>query len=173
MANTYTIIASNTLTGTASSVTFSGIPNSYKDLIVKWSGRDVSGSANYDYQLEFNASGGTAYSTTQLYGSGSGIFANNYSNAAYGRVGYSQASNSDSGIFDNNEIYITNYATAEHKCVFSQGATQNGLGSTAGLLRSSMASTWRDTSAITSIKISNGGTFAIGSTFWLYGIKNT
>jgi hypothetical protein len=37
MANTYTLIASNTLGASAASVTFSAIPSTYTDLVVRYS----------------------------------------------------------------------------------------------------------------------------------------
>jgi hypothetical protein len=36
MANTYTPIASNTLGASAASVTFSAIPATYTDLVMRW-----------------------------------------------------------------------------------------------------------------------------------------
>lgn len=172
MPSTYTLISSNVLTGSAASVTFSAIPSTYTDLILKWSARDVSGSANYDIQCEFNSSGGTSYSTTQVYGNGSGTFSNVYSNAAYGRTGYSESSDSVANTFSNDEIYIPSYTASQNKPFSSFGATENNS-ATSRVLVSAMASLWRNTSAITSIKLSSGGTFATGSSFFLYGISNS
>ena len=57
MANTYTLIASNTVgSGGAASISFSSIPSTYTDLLVKISTRDNTGSFN-DMLLTFNGSG--------------------------------------------------------------------------------------------------------------------
>jgi hypothetical protein len=172
MPSTYTLISSNVLSSSAASVTFSAIPSTYTDLVLRWSARDVSGAANYDIQCEFNGSGGTAYSTTQVYGNGSSAFSNFYSSAAYGRTGYSESSDSTASTFSNDVIYIPSYTASQNKPFSSAGATENNS-TTSRVLVSAMASLWRDTSAITSIKLSSGGTFAIGSSFYLYGIKNS
>jgi hypothetical protein len=172
MPNTYILISSNVLSSNAASVTFSSIPGTFTDLLLRWSGRDVSGSANYDIQCEFNGSGGTSYSTTQLYGVGNGSFSNRYTNAAYGRTGYSESSDSTSNTFSSDEIYIPSYTASQNKPFSSFGATENNSG-TSRVLISAMASLWTNTSAITSIKLSNGGTFVSGSSFYLYGIKNS
>ena len=172
MPSTYTLISSNVLGSSAASVTFSAIPSTYTDLVLRWSARDVSGAANYDIQCEFNGSGGTSYSTTQVYGNGSGTFSNVYSSAAYGRTGYSESSDSTASTFSNDEIYIPSYTASQNKPFSSAGATENNS-ATSRVLVSAMASLWRNTSAITSIKLSSGGTFAIGSSFYLYGIKNS
>jgi hypothetical protein len=172
MPNTYQLISSNTLSSNASSVTFSSIPNTFTDLVLRWSGRDNSGSANYDIQCEFNGSGGTAYSTIQIYGLGDAAISNAYTSSAYGRVAYSESSDSTSNVFSSDEIYIPSYAGSLNKAFSSVGVTENNSPNQR-ILTSAMASLWRNTSAITSIKLSNGGTFVSGSSFYLYGIKNS
>ena len=172
MPSTYTLISSRVLVSNAASVTFSSIPNTFTDLILRWSGRDNSGSANYDIQCEFNGSGGSAYSTVQVYGLGDAAISNAYTNSAYGRVGYSESSDSTTNTFSSDEIYIPSYAGSVNKTFSSMGTTENNS-SNQRLLLSAMASLWRDTSAITSIKLSNGGTWVTGSSFYLYGIKNS
>ena len=172
MPSTYTLISSNVLTGSAASVTFSAIPSTYTDLVVRWSARDVSGGGNYDIQCEFNGSAGTSYSTVQLYGTGNAAWSSIYSSAAYGRTGYSESSDSTSSTFSSDEIYIPSYTVAQNKPFSSFGATENNS-TTSRVIVSTMASLWRNTSAITSIKLSSGGTFASGSSFYLYGIKNS
>ena len=71
MPATYTLIASNTLSSSAASVTFSAIPATYTDLVLRWSSRTDNASVVDVVLLEFNASGGTAYSTRRIIGTGS------------------------------------------------------------------------------------------------------
>lgn len=177
MANTFVLIANTTLTTATQTITFSAIPQTYYDLVVMLSERDQTGAANFDIRLELNGDTATNYSTQQMYGAGSGTFANYYSNATYGRVGYSNSSGSTASFFNNVEIYIPSYTSpqTQHKQIISRGATENRSTSTAVLL-STMATLWRNTAAITSLSLTNGtgnSLFDVGTSAYLYGIKNT
>ena len=172
MPSTYTLISSRVLVSNTASITFSSIPNTFTDLVLRWSARDVSGSSNYDIQCEFNGSGGSAYSSTQIYGVGDSAFSNAYQNSAYGRTGFSNSSDSTSNTFSSDEIYIPSYTASQNKSFMSNGVTENNS-TNQRVINGSSASLWRDTSAISSVKLSTGGTFAVGSSFYLYGIKNS
>ena len=155
---TYTPIATNTLSSSAASVTFSSIPGTYKDLVLVVAGT-ANGSSAY---LRFNSDTGTNYSFTRLY-------ANN-ANAAGSYSGSTQSSMEVGGIFlyqSNAILSIMNYAnTTTYKTVVGRSnATQSGAanyGASVGL--------WRSTSAITSVTYMADVSMDIGSTFTLYGI---
>ena len=67
MPNTYELIKGETLTGSAASYTFSAIPSTFSDLVLKVSARtDVN--ANDQIILQINSDTGTNYSKTRLYG---------------------------------------------------------------------------------------------------------
>jgi len=69
--STYTPIASQTLSSAAASVTFSGIPQTYTDLVVVLSVRGTTASNDIDVQGQFNSDTGSNYSWTRIYGTGS------------------------------------------------------------------------------------------------------
>lgn len=177
MANTYTLIASNTLTGTAASVTFSSIPATYDDLSLQISSRIDQAQSGIWIDLYFNSDtsgSSTNYSTTRLTGNGS--------TAASGRVSSddqiklvtaTEGTNMTASTFASTQIYIPSYKVNQNKplsafSVAETNSTASTLGVTAGL--------WRNATAITQIVIypdNSTGNFVSGSSFWLYGISNT
>lgn len=67
MANTYTLISSNTLTSSAASVTFSSIPATYTDLVLRISSRTDAAGATATVAAQFNGDTTSAnYSETNL-----------------------------------------------------------------------------------------------------------
>jgi hypothetical protein len=174
MAVTYTLIGQSTLTSNSSSVTFSGIPATYKDLVLRTSSRDTyTGTTDGFIYVKINTSTNT-YSDTVLYGTGSS--SSSYRNTAPGNSGFetygSTAANATANYFGNMEIYIPNYAGSQKKVASSFGAPETqatpfnfGLAIAAGM--SSV------TDAITQIQVGASVSFVSGSSFYLYGIKNS
>ena len=163
MATTYEPIATNTLTSTSTSVSFTSIPGTYTDLICIISGRSSSGT-NY-YQFKFNSDTGSNYSRTAITGTGSSATSERYSNetVAYPIITPIPTGTSE---FDTSIIHIFNYSnTTTNKTFIGRGNNAaSNVSATVGL--------WRSTSAITQIDITPfTSTFASGSTFTLYGIK--
>ena len=171
MANTYTLIASNTLSSSAASVTFSAIPNTYTDFIVKFSARTTASitAANLLITLNSTSSG---YSRTRLYGTGSAAASDRTSSAVDFTIDDSVPGVlGTTNTFNNGEIYIPNYAGSTNKpsSMFITPERNN----TAATM-SVAAGLWSNTAAISTIAFSlNTGNFAIGSSFFLYGIKNS
>lgn len=174
MPSSRILIASNTLGSSAASVTFSSIPATYTDLVLKISCRTNYSSTVDGIFVEFNGSTATNYSDTVLRGFGStGIgntrdTGNGYILFRDSNVGNTATSNT----FSNSEIYIPSYTVSQNKPSSYFGVQENNtteafLCVTAGL--------WQVTSAITSIKLTPqvGPNFLTGSTFWLYGLKNS
>ena len=176
MANTYTLIASNTLSSAAASVTFSSIPNTYTDLVLKISARtDAATIWGGNIQLELNGSSGSTslYSNTELTGSGSAATSarNSGSGQWYGDGGRIDTAGNTANTFTSDEWYISNYTASQNKTASRSNASEQNA--TAAYINVS-ANLWRSTSAITSIFINSyAGNFVSGSTFYLYGIKNS
>jgi hypothetical protein len=174
MANTYTLIASNTLSTSAASVTFSSIPATYTDLVLKFSARcDAAGSTSADLKLELNADSSSLYSDTSLTGDGTNAGSARASNQAF--IGFSNgiAGNSTTAnTFSSNEIYIPAYLVSQNKPLSNFNAVEHNA--TAARLRAT-AGLYRSTSVITSAKLTPeaGSSFVSGSSFFLYGIKNS
>ena len=168
MPNTFTLIQAVTVgSGGSADITFSSIPGTYTDLVVKFSGRTTTGSFP-DGRLQFNNDTGSNYNWRNLYGSGSAAGSNNggtTTSIAFGTlVGSSETANT----FTSSEIYIPNYAGSTQKSVSSDSVTENNA-TTAYM--AILAGLWTSTSAITSIKLTTSATaFAQYSTAYLYGI---
>ncbi len=173
---TYTLIASNTLSTTATTVTFSSIPTTYTDLVLRVSGRsDLAGNTTSRYRLYINTINNslTTYSLTELQGSGSGGASSQRDSSI--PFFYSQnapAATATSNTFDSNEFYIPNYAGSANKVVsnFNVAENNNSVATMfvgAGLLQ--------NTAAITALSVvmGNSANFVSGSSFWLYGIKSS
>ena len=163
MPSTYEPIATTTLGSTATSYTFSSISGSYTDLILISSVKISSGA--YDITVRLNGDTGTNYSFTNLYGNGSSagsIRASNYTYAQLDYWGYTDTTN-----FNVNIAHFMNYSNSTTFKTILSRASNGATGTDANVCL------WRNTNAITSIQVlSNGGTFTIGSTFTLYGIKS-
>jgi hypothetical protein len=124
-----------------------------------------STTADGGYALRFNGTGGsgsnTSYSTTYLYGLGSGTAlstrAGNSWNISMARI--------DNTMFSTGVTHIMNYSNSTtYKTVLSRGGD-----ATLTLFNSGI---YRSTSAITQIQIEpqSGGNLDVGSVFSLYGI---
>jgi hypothetical protein len=156
MPKTYTPIATQTLTTSAASVTFSSIPSTYTDLVLVVNG--ALSSSNYP-SLRFNGDTATNYSDTELYATtaaGSGRSSNQ-------TKGYLGAMHTDQSTMI---INIMNYANTTTFKTSIMRSAQGVTGTWA------VCTLWRNTSAINTILIGNDGstTFNIGTTFTLYGI---
>jgi len=168
MANTYTLINSNVLASSAASVTFSAIPATFTDLVIRASIRTDRAAVEDWLYIKFNGLT-TNRSYTRLTGSGSA--------AASGRstsvivLGETNAATSTANTFSNQEIYIPSYTASQNKPMSGIGMQEDNT-SAAYMLVS--AGLWRDTAAITEINLfpETGPNFVTGSSFYLYGISN-
>ena len=175
MPSTYTLIKGETLVSSAASYTFTAIPSTFTDLVVRVSGRTDRAAAFDSLVLTINGTGGTAYSRTALRGNGaSAVSFNAASGASFltDLMGIT-ASTATASTFGSFEIYIPSYTVSQNKPFSFSGAGEDNnstpvyLGATAGL--------WSNTAAITQLNCApNSGTvFAAGSSFYLYGISKS
>lgn len=171
MPATYTLINSNVLTSSAASVTFSSIPATYTDLVLRMSIRLATG--NY-CSLRFNSASSNTYSRIGIASSGASIGTISNSNINYLRIIDVDNSTNTSNTFSSEEIYLPNYVVSQNHPISIFGATEDN--STAGNTLGIIASLWSNTSAISSIEIADhiasSATIASGSSFYLYGISN-
>lgn len=171
MANTYTLIASQTMTGNTTTVTFSSIPSTYTDLKFVVSARasiNPYSAAWADSQLYFNGSN-TSLVNRDIAGNGSTVTSNNGSNITI-RI---PSSGATASTFGNTEIYIPNYnSTSAYKPMSIEMSTENNANSSR---LEAIAGLWSSNSAITSITITgiDSAQFVQYSSFYLYGIKNS
>lgn len=173
MPSTYTLISSNVLSSNAASVTFSSIPQTYTDLVLKVSVKTTSASAVGDFWIRLN-SATSEYYYTRMYGAGGGGSGNDRSVGDYPGFYTANANGSNAvvaNVFANVEYYIPNYAGSNVKLA-SQFMAQERNDSLAYL--EAYAHLSNITAAITSLTIiPNGTNLASGSSFYLYGIKNS
>lgn len=172
MALTYQLIQAITSTTGQYDIQFTSIPQTYTDLVVRISGRSTNGSAQTDIGVYINSEGGSNYSYTRLKGDGfTGVVSNRISSGQSWQPNESlNASASTANTFSNIEVYLPNYAsTTQNKCGYMFAAMENN--SSAAFINS-VALLRGATAAITTVGL-NTGDWTAGSTFYLYGIKNS
>lgn len=156
---TYIPLATITLSSTDTDVTFANIPNTYKDLVLIVQG-ELSSANTPDIELKLN---NDTANRTQVYMRGDG---SSTASGTYSTIYLNSASTWSSGRLYNHIVQIMDYsATDKHKTVLARGNWAGGD-------VNATASRWASTSAVTtvSVNVSGTGSFAIGSTFSLYGI---
>jgi hypothetical protein len=152
---TYTPLATVTLGASASSVTFSSIPATYRDLIFIVDG---TATANSVLTIRYNGDSGSNYGRVLMLGNGSTTLAAADTQTS-NRVGAFRTDRS-------NFIHqIMDYsATDKHKTSLTRQ-------SAASFEVAAFAGRWANTAAVTSIVAAfDSNQFAAGCTFSLYGV---
>lgn len=161
------LIESNILTASASSVTFSSIPQDYKHLQIRYTVRNTTISAQMRVQL--NGDTGANYASHALFGNGSSVFSSNdpffrtfMETTTVANDSQNTTGNFTAGIMDFLDYAATNKNTTMR--LFA-GVTQTD--------RVELRSNLRvDTSAVSSILLfADTGSFITGCRFSLYGIR--
>jgi hypothetical protein len=167
------LISSQTLGSAAASVTFSSIPATYTDLVLRMSGRSDSGSNQTDFYVTLNSDTASNYSTVTLRGEGNAAYSDIFSNITpLFRDTFIVGGNATASTFGSAEMYIPSYTVSQNKPISVMSVTENNIASTVRMVAG--ASLWRNNSAINSIKIETiGSNMVSGSSFYLYGIKNS
>lgn len=170
MPNTFIKIASQTLGSASSSITFSAIPSTYTDLVIKCSVRSDRASNLNSYMRLYPNGNSSSITLRALVGNGSSASSQTES-AAGAYVGEINASTSTSSTFTSVDIYLPNYSGSTNKS-YSVDAVMENNATTA--FASLVANLWSNTSAITSIQLNDAlGNFVANSTFTLYGISKS
>jgi hypothetical protein len=157
--NTYVAIATQTVSSSVSSVTFSSIPQTYTDLVIVLNPINAGTS---DIWCTFNTDTSTNYSSTWLAGTGTAAASYRISNNA--RFYFDYASVSSTTASNSYIMNLMNYAnTTTYKSAIIRGnspayATEAAVG------------LWRSTAAINQIIITAVTNFQSGSTLSIYGI---
>ena len=158
-ARTYNGISTTTLASAQASVTISNISQSFTDLVIVVSGNMSSGGVA-GVCVRFNGDTGANYSATQFDGTTSA--------ASYRDVNYDHM---NLGILD---ARYQNHATFHINNYSNSTSFKNILarGNSAGFYIRAACGLWRNTNSITSITFFNPSTtFALGTSFSIYGIK--
>ena len=168
--STYTPIATTTLGSSASSYTFSSIPQTYTDLVLVLNGYGAvtDGSSIVGEVGNNSLDTGANYSMTRLSGSGSTASSGRASGTNFIRfanlTGQSTSSSNPTSLI----INFMNYSnTTTFKTILNRVNQING--SYPGV--EALVNLWRSTSAINIIKLyPYASSFAAGTTLTLYGI---
>jgi hypothetical protein len=162
---TYIPLANITLGSSASSVTFSSIPATYRDLVLVFDGTATASGSSL--RLEANADTGTNYSLIRAGGNGSSTFS---STATTNHVPLIW-SNQELGTTRSNAIaQVMDYsATDKHKTFLVRENNHNASGPAVVMY----AARWANTAAITQLRVFvAANNIASGTTLSLYGIAS-
>lgn len=172
MATTYTLIDKAILSSNQSSVSFTGLgaySSNYTDLQLVYSCRGDNADAIRGFYMTLN---GSTSNFTGKYLRGYSTGADSGSIARY--LGEANAAGSTSDTFTSAQIYFPNYSSSNYKSFSVDWATEANSGSGFSATLGFVAGLWSDTSAITSIGLAfDAGNIVSGSSFYLYGIKNS
>ena len=159
----YVPLATKTLTATATSVTFSSISQAYRDLVLVTNAKNTV--ANEPGFVRLNADSGNNYSMVFMGGNGSATSSSSFS-STFAFMSLTNYATFGTTQFTVNIANIMDYSTTDkHKTIlFRSNASATGVDAT--------AARWANTAAITNIVVTSNNSWAIGSTFTLYGIAS-
>lgn len=172
MANTYELIASNIVTTPVASITFSSIPATYTDLVVRFSIRSTSATG----WLSVILNNITTTTSSEIWLRGDGSAASSALQASTNYFGGNgndlliNLSGSTANTFTSGEMYIPSYTVSQNKPVSFVLAAENN---TTAANMTALAGLWRNTAAVNQIQFDPSGNCDTGSSFYLYGIKNS
>ena len=164
--NTYVALQTQVL-GSASSITFTSIPQTYTDLEIVLSG--ASTNSSYGLKVRINGDTGTNYSSTLIEGQGSSAFSYRYTNnTAFDAMNYQAGLPTDGFMlisrffnYANSTTYktvLSRYTAAAYETTFSANLWRGTTGSAVN-------------QPITSISLIASGNLATGTTATIYGIQ--
>ena len=173
MPNTQTLIASYTVAAARADIDFTGVPNTYTDLLIRASLRHNQNNGGEDTPfIRFNNDSGANYQDTYGNSRGTGVPSQSADNALSSfYCGTLPGVSDTSGSFSNIEIYIPNYAnTSLNKTLYSESVTEAMY--TSVYIRP-MGGQWKSTAAINRVTfgiVSAGFSFDVNSSVYIYGI---
>ena len=177
MANTFYLIqAYDLLVNTAGGVTFSAIPQTYTDLLIKFSIRsNRTGQNSDDLKVTINSS--TDYNNIRLFGLNGSTSQDGGAGSLYNYLGVGTAVDAAAGAFSSGQYLIPNYTNTSYpKVVNSYAIASNNVNNTYQSIIGNMTNI-ANNAAVTSINIqgynATSGTLLAGSTIRLYGLKNS
>jgi hypothetical protein len=175
MPATYEPIQTTTLSSATASFTFSSIPSTYTDLVIVFVGQQNSVFSGRNLNIQFNGDTGTNYGSVQILSTGDGAAytgADSNQTACYGPLINSTGTTSGPSVAVMNIQNYSNSSTYKSMVNYGGGASLYSSGTNVGVYVGNNVSTWRNTAAITSVRVlSSNNDMTSGSTLTLYGIK--
>ena len=156
----YVPLATKTLTATQSTVTFSSISQSYRDLILVVQAN--YGTATSGYYLRFNNDTTAVYGFSYLNASSTSVSGGRVTSMTFIPVNYAYPSSTNPAlstwhIFDYSDTSKTKPVV--HRAGVAESETEMDTG------------IWRSASAISTVSVISNNVFGVGSTFSLYGVS--
>jgi hypothetical protein len=176
MANTYFNIAKQVLATAASTVTFSGIPQTYDDLVVRISAHSTDSNTVDNLVIRWNGDSGSNYVSMAIFGTDVTTQGTSATvNTTYIQDIQIPTNSLNALYYGSTEIYMPRYTTTGEKQSKIFNACDIAANTSGSSRLTEMANYYKGTAAITSITFAsaNGANLAANSGFWLYGIKNT
>ena len=169
------LIESNILSTSTASITFSSIPATYKDLVLRYTARHNNAFSISQLGITFNGDTAANYSETAAYGSSTAAASGRQTSVNDINFNYVDADSATANTFSSNELYIPNYTVSANKPMSWTGITENNATTNNSAIILMNASLWRNSAAISSITLTAaaGRNFLTNSSFYLYGISNT
>lgn len=166
MANMIPISTVTVGSGGAANIEFTGIPQTYTDLIISLSTR--ASAASDSVGLRFNGDSSSNYAYRYILGNGATVSAGT-GTTTYTLGGRQPESTFTANTFGSASFYIPNYTSIYYKSVSSDGVSENNATTAMAQLTGSL---WNNISPISSILIIPGsGNFVQYSSATLYGIR--
>jgi len=181
--STYQLIASNTLSASASSITFSSISSSYVDLSIRFHMKGIGAGNFVSPLLTFNGNSSALYSQAYILSplsSADVTGGNSYnSQSTYVQLNRAFPGTNAGSAWSDMEIYMTNYAnfaaSSANKNFWAYSLQPNDNATSLNVQNIVLTSGQMQlTSAINSFTLASAGnSFAAGTSVSLYGIKNS
>jgi hypothetical protein len=165
--NTYVALATQTLSSSAATITFSSIPQGYTDLVLVFQCAASSANMNFDIRVgNGTVDSGSNYSGTYLVGASGGASSSRLSNQDLMRTGQNCFIRTSGDVFQCISQFMNYSNTTTNKTVIHR------LGNANQSTVESSVSLYSNTAAINIITIGSfsGATMAAGTTASLYGI---
>jgi hypothetical protein len=172
MAKVYSLIEVKTLGSNTANVNFTSIPQTYTDLYLLISARSTRATySDSSCYVKVNSSS-TSYTGKLLEGSGGNPVGSYNANTTRLHDCLIPADGAaTANTFSNISVYMPNYTSSNYKSSMADSIMETSAATAYAQL---WAALWSNTAAITEINLSDPlGNFKTGSTFYLYGIKNS
>lgn len=155
--------------GGAATITFSSIPQTYTDLVVKFSLRCDTGNVEMYTTFNSDSTNKYTYKIIRANPAAGGVSADSGSSTTYSKF-YINWSSTTANTFGNGEMYIPNYTSSNNKLFSSEMISENNSNDAWSQIQSAI---YASTNAITSITFTaNTGNFVQHSTAYLYGVSS-
>lgn len=161
------LIATTTVGAGGGTISFTSIPQTFTDLVLKISARTTESAVGSSLLLGFNADSGANFNNRDLYGNGTTAGSTNTANSAYYVIGpWGDGSTATANTFANSEIYIPNYTGSTAKSFSMDSVVENNAAECRLFIQAGL---WTGTAAINRIDIYRS--LVQYSTASLYGIQ--